>query len=199
MSAFKDEFMKDFVFVKNDFLIPLPDKIAICEASEMADESPAEFSQNSAFADEKSAEFTQNSNKNSVKFTQNSTETTKKSSENSAEFIKNESENSIKFPQNSNENSAKFRQNSAFSAQNSALNPQKIALISNEKSSKAQIYAPEINFYLKNSQDDYLAKAQNTLLLYEARASVFDLGLDLDYIFRFSLGRIVYILIYIFV
>ena len=164
--------MKDFVFVKNDFLIPLPDKIAICEASEMADESPAEFSQNSAFADENLAEFKQG---------KNSTEITKKLSENSAEFIKNESENSIKFPQNSSENSAKFSQNSAFSSQNSALNPPKIALISNEKSSKAQIYAPEINFYLKNSQDDYLAKAQNTLLLYEARASVFDLGLDLDY------------------
>lgn len=82
--------MKDFIFVKNEFLLPLPDKIAICEADETA-------------------------------------------------------------------------------------------LISNEKGARAQIYAPEINFYLKCSKDDYLAKAQNTLLLYEARASVYDLGLDLDY------------------
>lgn len=82
--------MKDFIFIKNDFLIPLPDKISICDKDEKA-------------------------------------------------------------------------------------------LISNEKSSNAQIYAPEINFYLKNSQDDYLNKAKNTLLLYEIRASVYDLGLDLEY------------------
>lgn len=82
--------MKDFVFVKNDFLVPLPDNISVCESDESA-------------------------------------------------------------------------------------------LISNKKSEKAQIYAPEIDFYLKNSQDDYLAKAKNTLLLYEVRASVYDLGLDLEY------------------
>lgn len=82
--------MKDFVFVKNEFLIPLPDKISICEQDE-------------------------------------------------------------------------------------------VALISNEKSTKAQIYAPEINFYLKNSKDSYLDKATNTLLLYEIRASIYDLGLDLEY------------------
>lgn len=84
------EFMKDFVFVKNEFLIPLPDKISICEHDEDA-------------------------------------------------------------------------------------------LVSNEKGVKAQIYAPEINFYLKNSKDDYLKKATNTLLLYEVRASIYDLGLDLEY------------------
>lgn len=82
--------MKDFVFVKNDFLVPLPDTISICEDDEDA-------------------------------------------------------------------------------------------LISNKKSEKAQIYAPEINFYLKNSKDEYLNKAKNTLLLYEVRASVYDLGLDLEY------------------
>lgn len=82
--------MKDFVFVKNDFLVPLPDAISVCESDENA-------------------------------------------------------------------------------------------LVSNKKSDKAQIYAPEINFYLKNSKDDYLNKAQNTLLLYEVRASIYDLGLDLEY------------------
>ena len=95
--------MKDFVFIKNDFLVPLPDKISLCERDEL-----------------------------------------KKWSENSKQG-------------------------------------EKFALISNEKSPNAQIYAPEINFYLKNSQDECLDKAKNTLLLYEVRASLYDLGLDLEY------------------
>lgn len=53
-------------------------------------------------------------------------------------------------------------------------------LISNDKNQKAVIYAPEINFYLKNSQDEILTKSKNVLKLYEARASVYDLGLDLE-------------------
>ncbi|HEG5396358.1 TPA: 4Fe-4S dicluster domain-containing protein [Campylobacter coli] len=53
-------------------------------------------------------------------------------------------------------------------------------LISNEKAQKAQIYAPEINFYLKNSQDEILERSKNILKLYEARANVYDLGLDLE-------------------
>ena len=64
--------MKDFVFIKNDFLVPLPDKISLCERDEL-----------------------------------------EKWSENSKQG-------------------------------------EKFALISNEKSPNAQIYAPEINFYLKN-------------------------------------------------
>ena len=95
--------MKDFVFIKNDFLVPLPDKISLCERDEL-----------------------------------------EKWSENSKQG-------------------------------------EKFALISNEKSPNAQIYAPEINFYLKNSQDECLDKAKNTLLLYEVRASLYDLGLDLEY------------------
>lgn len=95
--------MKDFVFIKNDFLVPLPDSISLYERDEF-----------------------------------------EKSSENSKQG-------------------------------------EKFALISNEKSLKAQIYAPEINFYLKNSQDECLDKAKNTLLLYEVRASLYDLGLDLEY------------------
>ncbi|EDP7134446.1 ferredoxin, partial [Campylobacter jejuni] len=50
----------------------------------------------------------------------------------------------------------------------------------NDKNQKAQIYAPEINFYLKNSQDEILEQSKNVLTLYEARASVYDLGLDLE-------------------
>ncbi|MEL1097912.1 ferredoxin, partial [Campylobacter coli] len=56
----------------------------------------------------------------------------------------------------------------------------KEALICNDKNQKAQIYAPEINFYLKNSQDEILDQSKNVLTLYEARASVYDLGLDLE-------------------
>lgn len=95
--------MKDFVFIKNDFLVPLPDKISLCERDELE-----------------------------------------------------------KWGEN-------LKQGKKF------------ALISNEKSPNAQIYAPEINFYLKNSQDECLDKAKNTLLLYEVRASLYNLGLDLEY------------------
>ena len=59
------------------------------------------------------------------------------------------------------------------------VNDQEV-LISNDKNQKAQIYAPEINFYLKNSQDTILDKSKNVLKLYEARANVYDLGLDLE-------------------
>lgn len=54
-------------------------------------------------------------------------------------------------------------------------------LISNSPKLKASIVAPEINFYLKNSEDSVLDKAKNTLLLYEARASAFDLARDIDH------------------
>ena len=95
--------MKDFVFIKNDFLVPLPDSISLCERDELE-----------------------------------------------------------KWGENSKQG-------------------EKFALISNEKSPNTQIYAPEINFYLKNSQDECLDKAKNTLLFYEVRASLYDLGLDLEY------------------
>lgn len=56
----------------------------------------------------------------------------------------------------------------------------KEVLVCNDKNQKAQIYAPEINFYLKNSQDEILEQSKNVLTLYKARASVYDLGLDLE-------------------
>lgn len=54
-------------------------------------------------------------------------------------------------------------------------------LVSNSPNLKAEICAPEIDFYLKNSKDDILQKAKNLNILYEARASVFDLAKDMDY------------------
>ncbi|MSN95955.1 4Fe-4S dicluster domain-containing protein [Campylobacter sp. FMV-PI01] len=54
-------------------------------------------------------------------------------------------------------------------------------LVSNSKDIKAEIYAPEINYYLKNSLDDTITKAKNSLILYEARACAFDKALDMDY------------------
>ena len=61
----------------------------------------------------------------------------------------------------------------------SACNDKEV-FICNDKNQKAKIYAPEINFYLKNSQDETLQKSKNVLKLYEARASVYELGLDLE-------------------
>lgn len=54
-------------------------------------------------------------------------------------------------------------------------------LVSNSPNLKAEIYAPEIDFYLKNSKDSVLQKAKNLNILYEARASVFDMAKDMDY------------------
>lgn len=54
-------------------------------------------------------------------------------------------------------------------------------LISNSDKLKSDIVAYEIDFYLKNTLDDTLTKAKNTLLLYEARANAFDLAKDIDY------------------
>ena len=54
-------------------------------------------------------------------------------------------------------------------------------LVSNSPKLKANIIAPEINFYLKNTTASVLEKAKNTLLLYETRASAFDMAKDVDY------------------
>lgn len=54
-------------------------------------------------------------------------------------------------------------------------------LVSNSPKLKANVVAPEINFYLKNTTANVLEKAKNTLLLYEARASAFDMAKDVDY------------------
>lgn len=54
-------------------------------------------------------------------------------------------------------------------------------LISNSNEVETACYAPEIDFYLQNSQDSILTKAKNTSLLYEARAISFDKAKALDY------------------
>lgn len=53
-------------------------------------------------------------------------------------------------------------------------------LITNEPSQKAEIYAPEINFYLRNSQDSILEKSKLVLKLYEMRLSAYENGLDFE-------------------
>lgn len=54
-------------------------------------------------------------------------------------------------------------------------------LVSNSDKLNAEIYAPEINFYINQSKDSILEKAKNVNLLYEARAITFDGAKDLDY------------------
>lgn len=54
-------------------------------------------------------------------------------------------------------------------------------LVANSKELDALIYAPEINFYLKNTTENTLTKAKNSLKLYEIRASEFDYALDVDF------------------
>ena len=60
-------------------------------------------------------------------------------------------------------------------------------LVSNSTKIKAKIYAPEIDFYIKNSTDDFLQKSKSVSAMYEARAVCFDLAKDLD--FSKSVGK----------
>ena len=54
-------------------------------------------------------------------------------------------------------------------------------LVANSELLDADVVAPEINFYLRNSEDSALEKAKGALALYEARATCFDLARDVDY------------------
>lgn len=54
-------------------------------------------------------------------------------------------------------------------------------LVANSELLDADVVAPEINFYLRNSEDSALEKAKGALALYEARATCFDLAKDVDY------------------
>jgi len=54
-------------------------------------------------------------------------------------------------------------------------------IVSNEKVENSQIYAPEINFYLRNTEDNVADTIRNIKILYEARAAVYDLAQDMDY------------------
>lgn len=53
-------------------------------------------------------------------------------------------------------------------------------LISNTKRVSAEIYVPEINFYLKNSQDTFLEKLEGIKRLYDLRALEYDLAQDTE-------------------
>lgn len=54
-------------------------------------------------------------------------------------------------------------------------------IVANSLKLKAQIYAPEINFYIENSADEPLQIAKNVDILYRAKDIAFDGALDSDY------------------
>lgn len=54
-------------------------------------------------------------------------------------------------------------------------------IVSNIEEANSEIYAPEINFYVKNTQDDISKKITNIKKLYDIRASAYDLAQDLDF------------------
>jgi hypothetical protein len=54
-------------------------------------------------------------------------------------------------------------------------------LISNSKDVNSEFIASEIDFYIKNSQDDLSKKIQNVLKLYEINATRFDFAQDISY------------------
>lgn len=54
-------------------------------------------------------------------------------------------------------------------------------IVSNSSDIKAEIVAPEIDFYIKNTQDDLSDKIKSVQVLYEARATSFDLAKFLEY------------------
>ena len=54
-------------------------------------------------------------------------------------------------------------------------------LVSNHPEAEAIIYAPEINFYLKQSNDSIAQKINNVIKLYAMRALGFDFAQDMDY------------------
>ena len=53
-------------------------------------------------------------------------------------------------------------------------------LVSNVRSTNAEIYAPEINFYFEKSEDEIREKMQNIKRLYDVRSTVFDYGQDIE-------------------
>ena len=54
-------------------------------------------------------------------------------------------------------------------------------VISNIKDSNTQIFAPEIDFYRRNTQDTLSDQIHNVKTLYEVRSSVYDLAQDMDH------------------
>ena len=54
-------------------------------------------------------------------------------------------------------------------------------IISNSPSAPAEVIAPEINFYIRNSQDPIASQIQNIEKLYNINATRFDFGQDISY------------------
>ncbi len=54
-------------------------------------------------------------------------------------------------------------------------------LVSNIESANSEIYAPEVNFYFNNSEDDISEKPINIKKLYDARSAIFDLAQDIKF------------------
>ena len=54
-------------------------------------------------------------------------------------------------------------------------------IVSNVENQSAEIYAPEINFYVKNTQDTISQQIVNIKKLYDARVATYDLAQDLDF------------------
>ncbi len=54
-------------------------------------------------------------------------------------------------------------------------------IVSNSNSIKAEVVAPEIDFYINNSKDSFPAKIKNVEKLYEINATRFDLAKDISY------------------
>ncbi len=54
-------------------------------------------------------------------------------------------------------------------------------IVSNKMTVASQLYAHEIDYYVKNTQDTLAAQIQNIKKLYDVRASVYDLAQDMDY------------------
>lgn len=54
-------------------------------------------------------------------------------------------------------------------------------LISNIQTPYAEVYAPEINFYINHSSDDLSKKIQNVKTLYDVRLAAYELAEDFDY------------------
>ncbi len=54
-------------------------------------------------------------------------------------------------------------------------------IVSNIANIKAEIHAPEINFYIRNTQDNINKRVKNIKKLYDIRSSVYNLAQDIDY------------------
>ncbi len=70
---------------------------------------------------------------------------------------------------------------SIFVSNNSHDIKNKKFIVSNKKEIKSEIYAPEIDFYIRNSQDPLYKQIKNVEKLYELRAIQFDNAQDISY------------------